>query len=252
MKTYSLLQIGEYHTNFCEDALFSSSFNDDVQILAVMDGCSSGKESHFASTLFTKFLKKEIKEVSYKEYFSKSHFSLIEIQKRILEGLFNDLKAFKNQNHLETIELLSTLVLGVINKSSGQGEIIVIGDGVICHDGKIYEFEQDNHPDYLAYHLEENFEAWYTKQSQFLKFEKAKRIAISTDGVFTFKKLELERHPQISSSEILNFILINNEGNESQKMLFKKILDLKEKFGLTPMDDLGILRATFKDTPQST
>ena len=53
---YELIKRGFFHENYCEDYLFSTSLSDEITILAVMDGCSMGTESYFASTLIGKLL----------------------------------------------------------------------------------------------------------------------------------------------------------------------------------------------------
>ena len=244
MQIYSHLQMGDYHTNFCEDALLSISINNKIHLLAVMDGCSSGKESHFASTLIGKFLKKQAIQISYREFSEGKSFSLKALQKIILEGLFQDLKHFKNRNHLEYIELLSTLILGIFN-TEREAEFIVVGDGLIHIDGLRFEFDQDDYLDYLAYHLDGDFEKWMGDQNQILSMDSFKDMTISSDGIFSFEKFNNQSYPEINEHDIQNYILLNGSGKESEKMLHKKVLHIEETYGLRPMDDLGILRVIF-------
>jgi len=61
MQIYSVLKLGQFHPIFCEDFTFHSQLNEDWVMIAVMDGCSSGINSHFTSTLFGKILKKSPK-----------------------------------------------------------------------------------------------------------------------------------------------------------------------------------------------
>lgn len=62
MKTYSALQIGDYHLNNCEDYLFIGDIGNDKILCAVMDGCTMGTDSYFVSTLTGKLLRKIAKE----------------------------------------------------------------------------------------------------------------------------------------------------------------------------------------------
>lgn len=48
MNLYSTLQIGDYHINHCEDDLLIKKISSDKIICAVMDGCSTAMDSHFA------------------------------------------------------------------------------------------------------------------------------------------------------------------------------------------------------------
>jgi hypothetical protein len=46
----------------------------------------------------------------------------------------------------------------VFDTDAGAGQVMVIGDGLVSIDGQLTEYEQDNRPDYLGYHLGEDFE----------------------------------------------------------------------------------------------
>ena len=245
MTIYQLLKIGEAHTNFCEDAILSIPINEKKHLLAVMDGCSSGHESHFASGLISKLLKKQVTEISYLEYATNQNFTLKDYQKKILNGIFEDLKAFKNKYHLQTNELLSTLILAVFDKNQWV-EIFVAGDGLVQCDDSQFEFDQDDQPEYLAYHLNESFEQWYENQNQVLSFEIKEHFTISTDGIYSFQPFDHDDYPQIEQEDLLNLFLLDKSGRKSVEMLHKKALEIEREFGLKPMDDLGILKVIFK------
>jgi len=68
MKIFELSQIGEFHTNHNEDSYTITEIEAHQFLIAVMDGCSMGKESHFASTLIAKLLRKIGKVISYKAF----------------------------------------------------------------------------------------------------------------------------------------------------------------------------------------
>ena len=61
-------QIGQFHTNHNEDAYVTTQLSNDWYLLGVMDGCSMGTESHFASTLLVKLLRKISTEYFYKAF----------------------------------------------------------------------------------------------------------------------------------------------------------------------------------------
>ena len=71
---------------------------------------------------------------------------------------------------LDEKELLTTVILLLYDMKTDKGIILSIGDGLISINGKITEFERDNKPDYLAYHLKEDFEEWYANQTQKIFF----------------------------------------------------------------------------------
>ena len=76
MQKYELTQIGSFHTNHNEDSLITHKIGNHKLLIAVMDGCSMGIESHFASTLIAKILKKLALEFYYLE-FAKKHIQPI-------------------------------------------------------------------------------------------------------------------------------------------------------------------------------
>lgn len=166
MKIYTTLQIGEFHTNYCEDFLIKEELASNEILIAVLDGCTMGTESVFASILYGKILRKIAKNKFYEEFVSKQNQELdLHAQlKNILQDLIEETKEIKNKLGLETNELLSTLILGIIDTKSYKAEIITIGDGLVCVDGQLTEYEQNNTPDYLGYHLTENFEDFYKNQ----------------------------------------------------------------------------------------
>ena len=53
-----------------------------------------------------------------------------------------------------------------MSPNDARAEIIVVGDGLVCVDGKEYHFEQEDKPDYLGYHLNEDFNFWFEQQKQ--------------------------------------------------------------------------------------
>lgn len=244
MKIHSFLQIGDYHQNHCEDFLLSYSISEEKHLLAVMDGCSSGTDSFFASSLFAKILKKCCIELAYLEFSSRKNFSLKAFQKEVLKMLFEELKYLKNKLHLQREELLSTLILAVISPK-GAGEIVAIGDGLICCDGEFFEYEQDDRPDYLAYHLATDFSTWFENHSQFLSFSDFKDLSIATDGIFTFKHFDTKTYPLFGENEVVDFLLRKELNPMAETGFRKKISELENGFGLRPADDLAVFRVIF-------
>jgi serine/threonine protein phosphatase PrpC len=242
MKVYKILKIGEHHINHCEDYLIEESLGNKKKLFAVMDGCTMGTDSYFASTLVGKLLRKIAVERSYQSFYNKAEGeggnTDTEV-KEILQLLMFELRQVKNLLSLNDDELLCTLVILVVDISSNKGYACVIGDGLICVNGELTEYEQDNMPDYLGYHLGRDFEEWYKAQKQFLVIDQIKDISISTDGIFTFEKRDKKDYPKIDA---VHFLLINMDGNEFGNMLDRKLVVIDEEFGLKPTDDLGIIR----------
>ncbi len=241
MNLYSTLQIGDYHINHCEDNLLIKKISSDKVVCAVMDGCSTAMESHFASSLFGKLLRKIIIEKGYKSLYEKNfQRSIAEELKDIVEDLFKELILIKKHMMLDEKELLTTFTILIYDKAKDEGVILAVGDGVVCINGKITEFDHDNKPDYLAYHLQENFEHWYSAQSQKIFFNCLHDVSIATDGILSFAKIK-----KTDSDEVINFIkflMIDNQNSDTEDMLNRKLKQLEHQYGVKPTDDLAIIR----------
>ncbi|GAB1857610.1 hypothetical protein MHTCC0001_24460 [Flavobacteriaceae bacterium MHTCC 0001] len=137
--------------------------------------------------------------------------------------------------------LLSTLIIGIIETKASKAEFLTIGDGLICKDGEVIEYEQNDKPDYLGYHLADDFDNWFDNQEQKLTISNFKDLSICTDGIFTFKNLK-NKSKQKSEREIIEYLLIDNDGAEFNNFLDRKILELKDKWNHLVTDDLAIIR----------
>jgi hypothetical protein len=243
MRIYTTLQIGELHTNHCEDYLITAEIGKNKSLCAVMDGCTMGTDSYFAATLTGKLLRKISKEYSYKEFYSKESAGLQLTLEKITRQLFEELRSAKNILQLERDEVLNTLLIGVIDTSNRSGEFLCIGDGLICINNQLCEFEQDNKPDYLGYHLHEAFDSWYNKQQQRISAQNIQDFSLATDGIFTFKKFDNKTYA--SPGNVVEFLLVDTEESNNSNMLNSKLLDIQTNWGLKPGDDLAIIRIIF-------
>jgi len=244
MKIYSSLNIGSFHTNNCEDFLVYEDVGSDEKLSAVMDGCTMGDESVFASILIGKVLRKISKNFFYQDYLAPASQNLEEKLREIIRELFKQLTSLKNEIALETNELLSTLIIGVVSKSNQSGEFMAVGDGLIYSDGLIYEYEQDNVPDYLGYHLNEDFDQWYNNQVQRLSITHFNDLSICTDGIFSFKNFA-DKDDQKTESEVIDFLLKDNQWSESDNFLERKVRYLNDQLEHEVTDDLAIIRVKF-------
>jgi hypothetical protein len=239
MKVYTTIKIGENHTNHCEDYLYHGEIGANKMMCAVMDGCTMANDSYLISTLVGKILRKVAKERSYKEFYGKvTELSLDNYLKSIVHDLFVELRYLKNRLMLDDHEMLTTLLILIYDCKMHEGIALVIGDGVVCVDGIVTEFEQDNKPDYIGYHLAEDFDSWYSKQLQVVKLKKFKDASISTDGIAMFQSID-KRNGSINP---INYLLIDKDGADSLNMLNAKVKALENDFGLKPTDDIAIVR----------
>ncbi len=241
MNVYSTLQIGSFHSNHCEDFTITSQLGSGKRLIAVMDGCTMGEESVFAAILAGKILKNSSKKYYYQFRESSENQSLKIYLKEILRELVAEIKQIKNQLGMETNELLTTLILGIVDENNSEAELLVIGDGLICVDGKYTEFEQGDKPDYLAYHLSENFDSWFDQQKQFLSVSSFSDLSICTDGIYTFKNFGNSRE-QKEEEVFKSFLFEDKEGSGQEKFLDNKLLFIRDEWKHAPSDDLAIIR----------
>ena len=111
MKIYQLLNIGEHHTNHCEDYVVVESLGKNKWLCAVMDGCTMGRDSYFASTLVGKLLRKIAVEKSYQTFYDLGEETTVQADvKEVLSKLMAELKEIKSRLLLKEDELLTTLI----------------------------------------------------------------------------------------------------------------------------------------------
>ena len=239
MRIYSTLQIGEFHLNHCEDYLIIEDPGKDKKLLAVMDGCTMGRDSYFISTLVGKILKKICRASNYKELYTPP-LNLADLLKSIIAELFIELRKTQEQLLLEQKDLLTTLIILLTDTKINQGIILAIGDGLVSVNGVITEFDQDNKPDYLGFHLHKDFEQWYASLSQKITFHEMKDISIATDGIGMFKKFRNE----VTDLEIdpVSFLVQDTTGADQEEMLDLKLKTLEHVYGYRPTDDLAVIR----------
>lgn len=242
MNIYSTLQIGDYHINHCEDYLFVGEIGNDKILCAVMDGCTMAIDSYFASTLVGKLLRKIALEKGYKELYNLEVISkdIDNCLKSILRELFKELIITKNQLLLERNELLTTLIILLADKKTNKGVVLVIGDGLVNINGRMTEFDQDNKPDYLGFHLAEDFDTWYDNQQQKIFFDKIADISIATDGIFMFEQITKPKTTDTING--LEYLILDKSEMDKEEMLNFKLKRLEHHFGLKPTDDLAVIR----------
>ena len=240
MQIQTILKRGYFHTDFCEDFLVVETIDKERQLIAVMDGCTMGKESTFASMLIGKIIRKLAKQWFYEDLYDQGRTEKLSL-KECLRSLVEALRDLKNNLGLEVNELLSTVIIGMVEENKKKAEFLAIGDGLIYVDGIPYEFEQDDKPDYLGYHLSESFDAWYEQQEQFVYVSSFTDLSICTDGIFSFKNLN-NKENQWTEKAIINYLL-EDGANFSHEMFYKnKLNSLEQQHQHLVTDDLAIIR----------
>ncbi|AEE51121.1 protein phosphatase 2C domain-containing protein [Haliscomenobacter hydrossis] len=240
MKMFQTLCIGQHHVNHCEDYTVCASLGTQRWLFAVLDGCTMGRESFFASALCGKILHKIALERSHLSLKQATETNLVLELKAITQRLFNELNQIKHLLLLDKYDLLSTLVLLIWDGVQNQGEVLVVGDGVVQQDGVLHWFEQNNQPDYLGYHLEEDFEQWFLAQKQRLSISGFTNLSICSDGIFTF--MPFDDQVYTSAPDPVQYLLEDRNFVQQNNMLDKKLRLLEKEYGLKPADDVAIVR----------
>ncbi len=243
---YTHTQMGSFHTQHNEDAYVVADLGQNLTLLAVLDGCSMGIESHFSATLVVKLLRKITTTLSYEAFAKRQVLTPIACLERSMKALFQDLKILKNQWFLQREELLTTLVIGVLDRTQCQAELLVVGDGLIGHNGHYHEYDQDNRPDYLGYHLDLPFDKWYANQQQRLSLPNIQYLSLCTDGVFSFQPFDALSYPHIEEQAILDHILAVQPSQPVENWLWQAFRSLELDYGLRPTDDCTVIRVLLK------
>ncbi len=242
MKVYSHLSRGIYHPNFNEDNQFTDFLSDRIFVGAVMDGCSSALESHFASSLYKKSLHKSARILKnmneLDDDFNLEEMKLREIANFMLKQLFGDLSKSKRLFFLETTELLTTLILMVYDGSTGELLICSSGDGLYVVNEEIYEIDQDNRPDFLGYHLNEDFGGLDATFIESRTFENARDVAVSTDGIQKLSQAGGRLSPDLDPADLL---LLQDPGPDGENFLLNRYEKLL-KMGYLALDDISLIR----------
>lgn len=246
MKFYELSHIGEFHVNHNEDFLVSEEAGITRRLIAVMDGCSSGTDSHFASTLIGKLLRKIAKQEAYEEYAKNETKEIKNQLEQISLQLFEDLANMNRQLDLKSDEILSTMILAVIDVIQRSAEVVIVGDGFIHINGQNIEYENDNKPDYIGYHLKMDKHLWYQTRTKKLTVNNLTNLSISTDGIHTFKNFDRQSYDHISQEQIMAKFFEDENDLDNLNKLKKTLIEIKNKNGLMPSDDLTMIRVIYK------
>lgn len=244
MQIYTLLNPGKYHPIHSEDYVFHYAPNQRWLVAAVMDGCSSGHESYFASTLYAKSLNKTCALLSDD---NPPHplppHNIEQMVNLILRHLFEDIQKIKKQLSLDLTELLSTILLMVLDRQQKDALVVVSGDGIVACHGQLEIIDQNNVPDYLAYHLDQNFEYWYKNHVKSMKYEAVTDISVSTDGLQKLVKDPAEIN--IKDETLHDFL--TKPLRWSNPHALEQLYHHKLQDGYHTYDDLGVVRVLSRE-----
>lgn len=225
---------GTSHTDWNEDSLYYLQTESTV-IGGVFDGCSSGKDSYFASKLFANVFKATIEQA--KQAICINNFPTL------VNSFFINLHKAINTIGLCREETLSTAILFIYDIETNQLMVKFFGDGVAYSNHNLFEIfkvDEENKPDYIAYSLESilkeaDFHRYWQSKKSFLT--KTKDFSISTDGIFSFKHVnKLEPNVEIEKYLAHDLFLYKNAAG------LKRKLNIIRNKGFEHDDDLTVIR----------
>jgi hypothetical protein len=241
MEIYQLLKRGTMHREFCEDFLFNHSLSGRFWIFGVFDGCSTGTDSHFASTLFAKTIKAELNFIEKEN---------METADKLIDTLLfqsiQSIKEIRNALMLTTDELLTTLIVFVYDKLENTGEIIAFGDGMVSINGPTHLIDQDNQPEYLAYYIDaintyDDYTMYLNTYARRFKVNQLFDVTISTDGISSFQSVS-DIESAMDLNDICQFLVSDGYLRKNPSMLSRKCNILRTKYGMVAQDDIAMIR----------
>lgn len=210
---------GYDHKNFCHDFLVHYD-TENFFVGAVLDGCTGGVHSQFASSLFGKIFNLILRSRNQLKYFA-SWSEPIDVAAGIMYEFCKELVIVKQSLALSNNELLCTILLEVYSKEKDKLFVIGFGDGYVHVNGVGHKIENTkygdtvvdgvlkegkNKPDYLIddielimgdydIDLDENarrhrFEEWFLSKQPTFEFTDVNDFSIATDGILSFRDKE--------------------------------------------------------------
>lgn len=231
------------HSNWCEDNYWLYD-TDEFVIGAVLDGCSTGINSHFASTL----VKYSFEKSSKSENLNNDPDILVDA---FLCELRSHFKSIRDEIGLTEMNLLSTIVFFHYSKIENKLFVKFIGDGVIYVNGNEFVNDENNTPDYLSYHLNESWSHFYKwlDSKRIEIYENVENFAICSDGIHSLVNL---KNPHIKKEVAINYLIVNEDWRGQFNGLNKKfniltnkddsIKKSEELFWWDIKDDLTVIR----------
>lgn len=205
--------------NRCEDAYLFKE-NDNFVWGGVFDGCSGGINSAWASqTLVYIYDKIDVNIFLYET---------------ILEEFWSNLNTSIKMFQITDEHLLSTAILFKYDKKSHVLSVRPLGDGVVFVNGVKKVYDQNNLPDYLAYHLDSSrqLNAFYNRYPVENHYD-VTSFHICSDGIDSFALPQSKEKIQ----EPIDFLI---GSNASENHLTRKF-NILQKQGWLIHDDLTII-----------
>jgi len=222
MKIRTFRVQGHEHTDN-EDALYFEDINigetGHLYIGAVMDGCSRGVDSVFASHLLKKIIQELIHSTPMEMFNSIYETNnMDDLTFFLLEKTYKRLSVIGSLLNLKINEMESTLIL-MVTSNKRKFNICFVGDGFCAIDQDIYENEQSGAPKYMAQYLNTGFKS-LKEDIKVITGTFENEIVIASDGVSSFFDYEnSEKRKELKHFFLTDNYLINNKACYDKKMV---------------------------------
>lgn len=230
---------GFSHPDWNEDCYFIHQTGDSI-IGGVFDGCSSGKDSYFASKLMANVFRLVVEKFT------------LPLNCKLLQTLSHSfvVQLFETVQNLglKEEETLSTALLFCYELKTKHLFVKFFGDGVVYSNEEKLEKclnDEQNQPDYVAYALnrlsDKNIFKTYWDQKSFFD-RKTSDFTISTDGILSFK------HPGAGLDELdPESYLVSDSFLFQNPAFLKRKLNILQSKGFRHEDDLTLIRVINDD-----
>lgn len=187
----TLNKISHAH-NSCEDSIWVKEHEDYI-IGVVADGCNTGHRSHFASQLLC--------------YIVGSFFAVNKHHRIVSDGFLawvvDDLRSIMRILRLEEINVLSTMLLFEYDKRSKCLKTRSLGDGVWFVNDVEHRIDQNNIPDYIGYHVNDDDLNPYLEKYPIRAFYDVTRFMVCSDGIERIERGSLQKPPAVDPIKLL-------------------------------------------------
>lgn len=253
------------HPNHCEDNyyLYEGELyeGEDVIIGAVLDGCSTGLNSHFASQFIKYSMDKNLNYINLQNNLFDVDILFNPNPVRgfnlLSELILEDICKVKDLLKLDALNFLSTIVYFAFDVKTCKLTVQFCGDGTMIVtdvNGQTFRYSNDegNTPQYLAYQMPDSNELYEYLDSRIVKVcENVESFAICTDGIDSFVNL---KNPHLNREVAVNYLIFGEDFKYQKTGLSKRFNvltntfeDLKKSeqlFWWDIKDDLTVIKYT--------
>lgn len=199
LSTLCKIAIGK---NQNEDSFFVKE-NEDYVWGGVFDGCSSGLDTHFASTFF----KHVFSSIDVKDLFHSFHY------------VNRELLYLKQNLNLSICNFESTIIIFKYYKIEKKLCLRIFGDGVFWINGVQTIVDQNDEPDYFVHHCEMLIP--FLDKTPIQEFENVNKFIICSDGILRIK-LHQSKDSTIDPIELLSGDILSTNHLDRKYNILRK------------------------------